>query len=400
MKKRAEENMHKVTYKTGVTLIVLVVTIIVAIILISTVAFSAVNAIDSANVSTFSKDLIEIQDATQSYYITNKVLPSVADSTVISKDELLALSRSQDLLVGELTENNDLESEFYTIDLAKINVTNTSYGTRKLGEGDIFIVAYPSMNVYYPYGLNARGTTYFSITSKISNVVKIYGDQVDTSTTSVISSGGVKVTKSNGWANKMGVSIEADMAVDETLYMSVSSDINKLITTTEGKNTFGFNLLSSIVADTETIKVPTLTQVEADYIELGTKPLADRYVDILKYKGTEVIGRVRIDLSNFSKTLPTITTATLSSYPTMNTVKLTLATTESGIKEVRYEYLSKYTDDGTVANYYTGVADFDSVYMQSKGKKAKLSSDSTTTINAPKNVQSVKIAIIDKAGNV
>jgi len=394
-----KNTFKNINYKSGISLIVLIITIVVALILIATVTISTMRAIDDANVTIFAKDLSEIEAAAEAFYISNNLMPTATGSTIMSKDELVSIARNSDLLVGELTENNDLDSQFYTIDLAKINVTKIAYGTKKIGDNDIFVISLPSMNVYYPYGVTAKGTTYFSITSKISNVKKIAQVAVDTSTSSVISSGGIKLTKSSGWANKMGVNLEVQMAADELLYMSVSGGTNRLIITVTGTNIFGFNLLTSIISNIETIKVPTLTTVEANYIELGTKPLGDRYINILKYKNSEIVGKIKIDLSNFSKVLPTITSATLSSYPAMNTVTLLLSSSESIIKEVRYEYLTKYTDSGTIDNYYSNVTSFDSVYMQSKAKKAVLSANSTT-INAPKNVQSIKVAIIDNAGNI
>ena len=400
MKNSLQIYSYKTNNKCGISLIVLIITIIITLILIATTAISAAKSIDNANITTFARDLDVIQESIESYYVINNIIPLLADSSVMNKDELVTIARSQDIILDELTENDDLDSQFYTIDLSKINVTKIAYGNKKLGENDIFVMAYPSMTVYYPYGLNANSTMYFSITSKISNNQKIVQNETDVSITSVISSGLIKVTKTNGLANKMGVNIEVDIASDESLYMSVSSDPNRLITTIIGKNTFGFDSLSSIVNDTETIKVPTLTQAEANYIELGIKPLAERYVDILKYKNSEIIGRTRIDLSNFSNTLPTITSATLSSYTGMNTVNLVLANNDNGIKEVRYEYLTKFSEDGTIVNYYNDVTDFDSLYMANKAKKAKLANDLTTVINAPKNVRSIKVAIIDNIGNV
>lgn len=391
---------NNIVKKKGISLIVLIITITVALILVATVVISTTSAINNANITVFAKDLTEIQEATESYYITNNIMPNIDGSNVMTAAELLAISSDSTLLNEEITENVDVDSQFYVIDLAKINVTKTAYGNKELGENDIFVVSFPTMNAYYPYGLRANGTTYFSITSKISTVTKVTPNPLDDSLTTVITSGGIKVTKINGWANKMGVNIDVNMATGETLYMSVSGDTEKLITTVTGSNAFGFNLLSAIVANTETIKVPTLTLAEADYIEAGTKPLAERYVDILKYNGVDLVGKVRIDLSNFSKNLPTISNAVLSSYENMNTVKLNLSSSESGIKEVRYEYLTKYTDNATIENYYNGISNFDSTYMQSKAKTAKVANDSTTTINAPKNVQSIKVAVIDKAGNV
>ncbi|MDD2377125.1 MAG: hypothetical protein PHD15_06930 [Clostridia bacterium] len=399
MKNKSESNVYKSNNK-GISLIILVITIIIALLIITTVIMLSTSEINDAQTTMFAKNLMEIQDATEGYYITNNLMPLLDDSTVMNKDEIISIARFQDILLEELTENNDLDSQFYKLDLDKIEITKVPYGNMELGENDIFVIAYPSMNAYYLYGLEVSGETYFSITSKISNVTKTISSQLDTSTTTVISSGGITVTKTNGWANKMGVNIEVEMAEYESLYMSVSGDTTRLITTTSGQNIFGFNLLSSIINDTETIKVPTLTLEEANYIELGTKPLSDRYVEILKYKNSEIIGKVRIDLSNFSKNLPTLTSEILSSYSTMNTVKLSLASSEAGIREVRYEYLTKYLDDGTIVNYDQNYSDFDATYMQSKSRKVQFKGDLVVTINAPKNVQSIKIALIDKAGNI
>ena len=402
MNNKSKNNTYIANNK-GISLIVLIITIIVALIIITTVIMLSTSEIDDASTNTFATNLMSIQDATESYYIANNEMPSLDGSTVMSKDDLITIARVQDVLLEEITENNDLDSQFYKIDLAKIEITKVPYGNNELGNSDIFVVAYPSMNAYYPYGLDISGETYCSITSKISDVTKTPSNQPDMSTTSVISSGGIKVTKTNSWANKMGVSIEAQMGElidNEKLYMSVSGNPNREILTTPGQNTFGFNLLSSIKADLETIKVSGLTDEEVAYIELGTKPLTDRYVDILKYKDLEIIGKVRIDLSNFSKTLPTITNATLSSYPTINTVNLVLASSESGIREVRYEYLKKYKEDGSIVNYNDSYSDFDATYMQSKARKVEMKSDLFASINAPKEVQILKIAVIDKAGNI
>jgi len=400
MNNELEKIIYKFSDKKGISLVVLIITIVVSLILIATAVISTTVAMDNANITLFSKNLTEIEAASEGFYITNNVMPTPDASTVMNKDDIIGISNFQNLMSEEIIENNDLDAQFYEVDLAKINVTKIGYGTKDLGASDAFYISFPSMNVYYPYGINAKGTTYFSITSKISNVTKIVQDVVDNSTTSVISSSGIKVTKTDGWANKMGVSIEAQIAADERLYMSVSGGTNRLITTVTGSNIFGFDTLTRIISNSETIKIPTLTALEATYIETSIRPIEQRYVDIIKYKGSDVIGKVKIDLSNFSQTLPTITTRTLSSYPTMNTIKLVLATTASSIKEVRYEYLTKYTENGTIDNYYSGISSFDSTYMQSKAKKAKIASDLTTTITAAKNVQSIRVTLIDNAGNI
>ena len=386
--------------KKGISLIVLVITIVVALILVAAVTISTSGAIDSANVTAFAKDLNDIEEATESYYILNGVIPVLDGEPVRTSNSLLAIAGNEHLLNEEITEKGDADSQFYTIDLAKINVTKIAYGNKDYSENDTFVVAYPTMNVYYPYGIEANGTLYFSLTSKITSVSKIIEEVADSSSTTVITSGGIKITKANGWANKMGVNIDVNMGSGDTLYMSVSGGTNKEITTALGINTFGFDLLSDIVANKETIKVPTLTIEEANYIEAGTKPVEERYVDIFKYNSGDILGKVRVNLSNFSKNLPTITTADITSYTSSNSVTLNLSNSESGIREVRYDYLKKYTDEGTIVDYYDGITDFDEKYMKNNSKKAKLLNPTKVTISTPKDVQSMKVAIIDKAGNI
>jgi len=145
--------IYKNNYKSGISLIVLILTIVVALILTATVIISTITALDNAHVTTFAKNLTEIHDAAESYYVNNNVMPLYDDSAITDKNDLTAISRNQSVLLQELEENNDFNSEFYELDLDKINVTKIGYGNRELGTDDIFVIAYPSLNVYYPYGI-------------------------------------------------------------------------------------------------------------------------------------------------------------------------------------------------------------------------------------------------------
>lgn len=395
-----KNNSKKTLYNNGISLLVLVVTFAVLLTIVTIVIISSSKVVENTNLTKFANDLVEIEEATESYYIANGIMPTLDGSTAMDTEQLLAIANTSETLDQELKDNGDTDSQFNIIDLDKINVRKATYGNRQLGHNDVFVVAYPSMNIYYAYGMNADNNTYFSLTSKISNVTRIPVSLTNTSYTTTLSSGGIKVTKINGWANKMGVTIDVDMAIDEKLYMSVSGGLNREITTILGPNNFGFNLLSSIVANLETIKVPALTIEEANYIEAGIKPAEERYINIYKYKGSELVGNVKIDLSNFVNTLPVITDAKISSYSSINTATFTFSKTENTIKEVRYEYLTKYTDNAVVESYYENATDFDANYMKTKGKLANIINNTKTTIDAPKDVKSIKVAIVDKADNV
>lgn len=392
--------IHNLYSKKGISLIVLLLTIIVSIILISTITISVASAIDNTKITAFAKDLTQIKESTESYYMTNGQMPAVNGSVIMTKDDLATLVQDADILNQELTENNDTDAQFYTIDFTKINVTAASTGTKELDDNDIYVVAFPSMHVYYLYGLDVKNTVYYTLTADFTSLIDTNNNAINDPVTSVSETSGIKVTQINGWTNKMGVNIETEMATGEQLYMSVSGGPMKLITTTVGNNIFGFNLLSSIVNDTETMKVPTLTIAEANYIEQGTKPINERYVDIFKYKDGVQTDKLRIDLSNFSNKAPAILSVANTSSLDKNSLSISIDKSESGIKEVRYEYLTKYTDNATVVNYFSNITDFDNTYMQSKAKLATINNNSIATISAPKEVQSIKVAVIDKAGNI
>ncbi|MDF2866345.1 MAG: hypothetical protein K0R72_1163 [Clostridia bacterium] len=397
---KVKDNLHVINLKGGISLVILIVSMVVLLILATTIFVSASSAIDTAKLTTFAKDLNKVQDSIESYYISNNVIPSLNGSELMNKDEFLSISRFSDILVEEIIKNNDLNSQFYTIDLNKINITNTPYGLKKYGENDVFVISYPSMNVYYPYGFSAKNNTYFSITDKITSVTKLNQDELSNPVDGLPLLEKIDVTQASGWVNNMDVNIEVSIAENETLFMSVSGSTNRLIETSVGKNTLKFNSLSSIVSGVENIKVPDLTLDEANYIDLGTKPVSERYVDILKYKNNTIVDKARIDLSNFNKIPPSIKKATVSSNSSSNQVDLSVNTADGGIREIRYEYLTKYTNNGTIERYYDNITDFDSNYMISNGKKSIITSNSEAVIQVPKNVQSVKVALIDKANNI
>ncbi len=122
MENKIKQVFNEKNNEKGISLIVLVITIVVALILISVVTISMVNSIDNANLTYFAKDLTSIQAAAESYYITNNVLP-IENIPVKTKDEILAFCGDSAELTIEFVENNDEASEFYVLDLAKINIT-------------------------------------------------------------------------------------------------------------------------------------------------------------------------------------------------------------------------------------------------------------------------------------
>ena len=385
--------------KKGISLMVLVITIIVIIIIASITIVSTKNSIDNSKLTAFASDIKEIEDATESYYLTNNQMP-VPDSNKdsINKDALLVLSGSDNTskLGEELGLNGDgnTDSEFYEIDLSKINVTNASNGTKTLGNNDVYYVAYPSMDVYYLRGISAKGDKFFSLSSKISNYTKVGTGATasDSSTTEVLSANGVSITREKSWTNTMPIIIKTNMASNETLFLSISSGIEKQVNTTEGQYDKSFNLTDLFSTNDVLLNNQTFA-----YADINSDK---QYIEVIKKKDAVEVSRIKIDLSKFDLVIPTIANISSLTYTNMNTVKFDISDDKSGIKSIRYNYLTKIDDNGTEQPYYSGVISFDVDYMKTKAKRAKIVEGQTTVIlNVPKNVNQVSYLIEDNAGN-
>lgn len=157
--------------KQGISLIVLIVTIIVMLILLSIIIVSVNNVSGNSKLAAFATDLSSVEDLTSSYYMKNNSFPiKVEDSKkeedmVMNQGELLSRvgKENKDKFIDELKLNNDYNDEndnlgeYYPIDLKKLEIESTSRGTEEKGNlKDIYVVSYPSMNVYYLAGIKVK----------------------------------------------------------------------------------------------------------------------------------------------------------------------------------------------------------------------------------------------------
>lgn len=383
--------------KEGISLIVLVITIVVALILITISVISVRSSIDNATLTTFANNMTQIQDATESYYITNNAFP-VPDDAIEAKTKQDVLNMSGSANTTKLSEEFGLNgdsatNEFYEVNIYKLNISKTPYGNGANGSNDVLVVAYPTMHVYYLKGVQAKGNVYFSLSSKISeSIVNLYGtNNVDTSTTEVISLAGMSVTREKNWTNTMPLTIKSDIAADESLYISLSGGAQKQVATSGTKYDRSFNLTDLFAAND--------ILSGNGQLSIGDIDASKNYLEVIKKKGSDELGRIKVDLSKFETVAPTITNVTSSSYTNMNTVIFDVNDNLSNIKEIRYDYLTKIDNNGVEQNYYNGISSFDISYMKQKSKKVKDAVSGAMSINIPKNVNQVSIAVFDNAGN-
>ncbi len=400
--------------KKGITMIALIIMITIILILVVTITVTAGNSIDNTNISAFAEDINEVEEFTKIYYMQNDKFP-LLEEKAYNRREILQMvdTKNKGKFVEELQlnnddVNNDEEGTFYKIDLEKIDVEQTTRGLQKDEKGkflenDVFVVAYPSMNVYYLAGLNAKGQTFFSLSSKITKLTQIVRNEtVEDGTTSITTSNGLIVKNDNQeWNNKFNIVIESNMKSTEQLFIQLEGGSEHFINTSSGKNVFVLNEnLKTIYSSTSNLQIGTdITDEEIN--EFNNKYSQERNIIITKQSEGLIVAKIIIPLGKYENDKPGFTeNISILSKEDYNFVTFRVGDMTSGIKEVRYEYLSRINESGLSKFYYEGIDSFDEEYMKVNGKKAIISSNNLVEIKVPKDIQIIQINIVDKAGNV
>lgn len=411
--------------KKGITLIILIITIVLVLILIVTTAATAGNAVDNSRITSLANDLRAIEDATQVYYMKNDTLPVLDEGgrgtepysklDIIQKvDRKYQADFNDELnLNGDNPATNDELGTFYKIDLAKLDVEQTTRGlpdTTNPDDNDVYVVAYPSMHVYYLKGVLAKKTMYFSLSSKISSVKRITGteagvNRVRMASTVVDTVSGITVRKTEKtWTNQINLSVDTYIAKGEELYLRLKDGTKHRIMTVDGQNSFFMGeTLTNIYSSTTNETYQTgVSETELNAFEQSSQK--DKYVLLQKEKSGLLIGEIKVDLSNYEKTAPIYTNnlndKVVTSREEFNHVSFGVKDVGSGIKEVRYEYLKKINKNGTYDDYYAGVNSYDASYMKTRGKKATVSENGLAEMDIPKEIEGIQVMIFDMAGNV
>ena len=392
--KKNENTFSIVNPRGGISLIVLIITISVMMILVG-VTVNKINVSNNdAKEVAFVNDVSAIEDSVMSEYILTGKIPTV-DDIEYTKDDLLSLAKDSTTLAEEIRLNNDDEAKFSKISLEKINVKSSSRGTGK-DSLDFYAISSPNMNVYYLKGYNIGNKTYFSIVN-LSGKIAV-DNSLDNSSTSVQTTAGIKFTKTTTDGNKIGAKIEVDMEEGELLYVSFSKDITsndkRFLRTTIGSNVITFNNLTELknIYSTD-ITNTDIAKIEGD---LSIRS-SNRYLNIGKFKGNEVVGSIKIDLNNYGTIAPKITANNVLRYKNQNTVTLNFKKGDSTIKEVKYVYYKVYNSLGVEMNYYENPSVTDE-FIISKGIKASVT-NASVTLKVHKYVKSIKALVMDVAGN-
>ena len=371
-------------------MVVLVATIVIAVIIMSVSIVSINNATKNAALVTFTEELTNIEGAVEEYYLLNGELPFL-NNTQYTLSEISAESFNSSEFTLEVNTNNDNDNYFVKIDLTKLDFEKAVRGTLRYGEddNDVYVIAYPSFNVYYLKGVNIGSVNYFSL-ANLQKTEEI--SQNEQSNETSMYSGDLYVKKStNNWSNTLNLEISTYIVSGNTLSIQIPNDDSNVIE----KN------LTTTINTTNTITINTLSAVgysSQEITNFNNLEQSKKKIIIIKKEGTNVVGRVEVDMSNYDTVLPVINgQISKSSYEKYNTVSFNVSDSLSKIDQVRYEYLEKTNYAGT-SNYFENNSYYDKANLIKNGKIAEIDND-VVTIKLPKNVTKIKCVVIDKAGN-
>ena len=376
--------------KSGVTMVIIVATVIIAILILSVSVVSINNATKNAAITSFTEEIVNIENEISKYYLLTGELPTL-DNIKYNESEVSNISSNPEEFIEEIHTNNESENTYFVkVDLSKLNFEKSTRGLQKNGENDIYVVSYPELNVYYLTGVEIENTSYFSLAKLNKNINVQNGGESENITS--LYSGDLYVKKTNNnWSNKFNIEISTFISEGQNLVVNIpQADGNKISSnlTVENNKTNFIKLNNLIEAG--------FSQAQASsFNELAQE---NKKVTIIKQSNEGVLGQVEVDLSNYDYTIPTYSTQiTKESQSQYNKIKFDVSDTLSGIDKVKYEYYKKL-DDGIDAIYYQDENIYEEQYILKSGKTAEII-DGEVNIKIPKNVTAIKYVISDKSGN-
>lgn len=396
--------------KEGITVFALIITIVVVLILVSASIAGISNVVANSRITKFAEEIIAIEDKLRLYYIEND--SAYEEGTILySKEEILNMLTSdlREEFNIELVYNNDDSSTGFFI------INNTLLGIDREYEDRVYIAAIPSLNVYYKNGIYAKGKNYFSISKKINGGESLRQNDTSINLSNAITQSidGLKVTKAtNNWTNKLGITIESDMKVNEKLYVKLNQKEVLLDTNLGATNIIYFDSLLSSEENGLSISSSSEKNFTAEDIDnFNNLEKSKKYLEVIKKDLSQnIVARVKVDLSNIDLKAPEINEeATIENLDEKtNLITLTADDSDSGISMIRYEYFktwdsldgknseSIYFSDGTSNNNYI----VESEYLNYNGKICLRDESGKFLIKVQKGVSSIKLIAVDNASNI
>ena len=196
----------------------------------------------------------------------------------------------------------------------------------------------------------------------------------------------------------MGINLTAYLNAGENLAISIPGAVGQRTFSADyikaGNNVININSLSDI----KNMVTPNLTDTEIN--SFNNIVGEGKYINVIKQKGILAVDTLKIDLSNYDTNPPSeLQDFSFTEAEQENIIRFKVSDTESQVKEIRYDFLKKYNEDGMLEEYYTGVSSLEGAYIKARGKKVNVAQDGTAEIKIPKNIEGIDILVLDKADN-
>ena len=375
--------------KFGISLIVLIITIIVTLIIVSAVVFSIGNNIKEANLSKFTNQISQLEDALNSYYISTNALPQ---SEEMSKDEVKEVVENYNVFEKELELNGDSSSNLYKLDISQMDIEGD---TSKLNN---LIYSYPNFNVYDLNGFKQDDNIYYSITSRINDKIVEINNSDSNSSIGISEGATLKMTNDTSTnTNKLGININATLKPEHILelYFSNITSGKKVKRSDDGYINIVFNNLEQLNESLEN----TISEDEIDKFNSSTEKIVKAVIK--DTNNSNIIAEEICNVSNYDPIAPNFSFVSDAMYDNMKVLRFKVFDNSSGVKEVRYDYLQKFDTNSNVQNYYSSLESFDNQYMEKKAKVLEANDivDNQIELKIPKEVATVCAIAIDNAGN-
>ncbi len=381
--------------KKGISLIMMVIAIVILLILTTATVLSIQGTDDTAELVSFLTDLKKIEDQIKVKYLLDSTLSGILDNNfVYNKESLVGVNSA---ITDSININNDNDATFYKINLDKIGINNSFYGS---GIGnDFYVVAIPSLNVYYVKGYSSDigNQKYFSITSELADIIDV--ENFDTNLSDkVLESSNIQISQNKNYTNEMEVKLTTNMLSTEKLNITICETPEEgtryKFTIPTGQNEITFDSLLELNAKYSLgISPNIISKID------GPNASEDRYIYVFKTDNTnDIISSYKIDLNNYCTEKPLLDSSSITKSTENNTVTLNFESGECDIKHVYYVYDDVYNASGSAIKYYGDLGSITYEYILSKGIKSSIS-DNKTQIDLPKYVKSIRVLVEDVAGN-
>ena len=146
--------------KKGITLISTLIILIVFSVLAGTITISSHYIIENTREKEFVREYKVVESATKDYIMRNS---GILDFEEVELDLSTINQTSLNQFDGESITDNKID--MYIVDLEKIGVTNTTYGTKVNGdEDDVYLVSKDTNTVYYKKGYKIDNLIKYKVT--------------------------------------------------------------------------------------------------------------------------------------------------------------------------------------------------------------------------------------------